>query len=179
MTNKIHITPYTNSGTTLGSTTYTIDNAYITLTTDVGTNSGSPLLPNPDPYYDLPIVDYNGGPIYAADQYFESVDDFFDWCADADTHPSTEHCHPVLKRKAHTPSSDSLLDYISEVWSQEFDDHDEFDFSKEVQDLMDRLTFALRAEAPTVWEAQMNKRLVLVSPDLDDEFDPDEDRYDD
>ncbi len=167
------------------SSTNVVTSASMTLKnldTDVITHlTGDLNLTLHDPYYDLPVATYDGGPIYVddSDQFFESISDLYDYCADNETALSEVKAHPCLVRKAHTPGTDEILEWIEEHWSQEFDEYDGTGFSSETQRLASELSARLADDAPQVWEVQTKVRLILVDPDLDPEFDPDEDRYDD
>jgi hypothetical protein len=152
------------------------------LDTDVITHlTGDLSLSLYDPYFDLTVAPYDGGPIYISDwdQFFESISDLYDYCADNETALSEVKAHPCLVRKVRTPGSDEILEWVEEHWSQEFDEYDGTGFSSETQRLASELFARLADDAPQVWEVQTKVRLVLAVDDLDPEYDPEEDRYDD
>lgn len=130
-------------------------------------------------YLLLPVVENYEGPVYMNDRYYGSVDEAIDAIVDDGEHPAYAKAYPCTEDKAPTPVAEVLLDWIDEGWGEQFEDYEPTSFPADVRQAADNLLTMLHRLAPTVWNADMKHRIVLAVEDPDQEYDPEEDRYDD
>lgn len=128
---------------------------------------------------ELPVKAEHDGPVYVNDRFYDGIDSAIDGLVDDGEHPAYAIAHPCTEQKVGVPSALDLLYYVDESWGENFEDYEGENWSQDTIRLAENLVVALQNQAPTVWEADLKHRIVLAEPELDDEYDPGEDTYDD
>lgn len=128
-------------------------------------------------YKGLPVVEYHDGPVYMWDNYYADIDEALDAVAEADKNPAYQIVWPCIEDKAQTPCADEILEWVDEVWAENFEDYDGDPFTHEVRVKAAELVEALQKAAPTCWTRDITQRIALADEDLDQEYDPAEDTY--
>jgi hypothetical protein len=128
---------------------------------------------------ELPVLKEYDGPVYANDHYYDGIDSAIDTIVDDGEHPAYAIAHPCKESKVATPAPVDLLEQVDEWWGENFEDYEGENWSQDVLRAAENLVVALQNQAPTLWEADFKHRIVLAEPELDDEYDPGEDTYDD
>jgi hypothetical protein len=106
----------------------------------------------------LPVVEYDGGPVYVEDRYYESADAAAEALYDDGIDPTEAVAHPCTVSKCVVPD---LAEHVEERWGEEFEEYDEPRITKETREAIKAVEARLAEEAPEVWYARTQERIFL------------------
>jgi hypothetical protein len=113
----------------------------------------------------LPVVDYDGGPVFvdSIDHFYADLDSAADALRDDGHDLATVIVHPCDTSRVSVPDIHSFVD---ESWGEQFEEGEWGSLSAEAHSAIEDLLEVLEKERPVIWLPRLSERLMIPEDDF-------------